>query len=597
MDGLAYKNWGNSNNGEQSPPTYNSDSYGFSPEASPQKRGKSNSNMYDYNIENDDDNYDSSPEPISRRPGSYRENKLASSGTAFSDQPNRRKSTEERMKEILERNEAEKKTSKPTKNDDDIGIDTLKSSWDDLLAGISSPTASLQEDDSPDKPEYRGERGERGDNRKKGNAALLSPTDSSFGDLDISASDLEVGAIAARRNKEKVSEKLKQKSTDQASTLKNTTTTPDKPRAIQISESPNITHLHREPPMSNLGGPNPGFKMSTAISAIYKNSLDEEDDTQSSVEASRGETDMYNRLKNTNDKLYYDEKGEKGEIGEREDSTFQGSNSGISTVGNKSNSRGPQRGKGGRTDDSDDSQEETGNGEDGEDEEGEENEGEREEEGGDDGEYSLDDFDGEDYKEKNTKPSPNPNPIPITTTNQPKSASSDLWKKLGKVIADPDPKPIPNSKANANSNPTTNPNPNDEKLSPEEIERRKSFELIKLRWLASTADTEGDQDKEKEKEKVKEAEREKEREREREKEREREEEREREREERERDDESEREREREERDQSGKNQESYDMSMISRNADDKDSDRVLGLGAASRYGLGLGLGVRLECRG
>lgn len=208
MDNLGYRNWGNNDqspnydNGN-SPPSYGSnDPYAFSDEVSPpshrktKKNNQHSSSMYDYSIGSDEDDgsdedneYAKSPELGSRRSMNSKENKLTISNAS---NPNRRKSTEERMKEILERNEAEKKKTKAKVDDNEGDNNTWKSTWDDLLAGMnSSPGASLQEEDTPVKSQTTG-----GIKRRNSASELQSPTeyDSSFGDLDISASDLEVSS-------------------------------------------------------------------------------------------------------------------------------------------------------------------------------------------------------------------------------------------------------------------------------------------------------------------------------------------------------------------------------------------------------------------
>jgi hypothetical protein len=227
MDNLGYRNWDNDDQ-SPNPPSYGSnDPYGFSDEMSPppsnrksKKNTQQSSSMYDYSIGSDeDDEYAMSPEPVTKHSGTRRENKFAASNVSVesdddksyanspelgskrstsnrdnklaistASNPNRRKSTEERMKEILERNEAEKKKTKTYDDDNEGDNNTWKSTWDDLLAGMnSSPGASLQEDDSPLKSQTPG-----GMKRRNSTSELQSPTDSSFGDLDISASDLQV---------------------------------------------------------------------------------------------------------------------------------------------------------------------------------------------------------------------------------------------------------------------------------------------------------------------------------------------------------------------------------------------------------------------
>ena len=200
MDGLGYHNWGNKNSvydddqSDQSPPTYNSDHYAFSPEVSPKSRGKPanrgkpSGNIYDYSIENDDiddNDYGLSPEPIKRS----KETKAKSFGKA---EPSRRMSTEDRMKEILERNDVEKKKTVTASQEDELAGNTWKSSWDDLLAGMDSPEPSNNDTDdrgNPQSYDSDAKQGNRGGGHGDGDQ---SPTDSSFGDFEISASDFEV---------------------------------------------------------------------------------------------------------------------------------------------------------------------------------------------------------------------------------------------------------------------------------------------------------------------------------------------------------------------------------------------------------------------
>lgn len=191
MDGLGYHNWGKQSSvydddqSDQSPPTYNSDHYAFSAETSPQSKSKatkvkSAGNIYDYSIENDDDNdYEMSPEPSTKR---GKDSKARSFGRSESS---KRLSTEDRMKEILERNNAEKKNAAPASQDDDFAGNTWKSSWDDLLEGMNSPEPSNNDGRSDTKSPVSDVKQRRG-------SGAESPTDSSFGDFEISASDFEV---------------------------------------------------------------------------------------------------------------------------------------------------------------------------------------------------------------------------------------------------------------------------------------------------------------------------------------------------------------------------------------------------------------------
>ena len=200
MDGLGYRNWGNKSNAydddqsDASPPAYGSDSYGFSAEVSPRagqrnsSKAKTSANVYDYSIEGDDDSFRSSPGPVRKKKEEIGRSSF-SSAAAVSSQPARRKTTEERMREILERNDADKKAAKIENAVHETETNTWKSSWDDLLEGMNTPEASRHEDESYiETPSLNAQKsmGIKGDQ---------SPSDSSYGDFEISASDLEVSAI------------------------------------------------------------------------------------------------------------------------------------------------------------------------------------------------------------------------------------------------------------------------------------------------------------------------------------------------------------------------------------------------------------------
>ena len=186
MDGLGYNNWGSKSKSydddERSPPTYSSDQYAFSDDASPRasrqprKKEKVSEDIYDYSLDNDDD-YESSPY-------TKRSSKNTKTASLARPVPSKRLSTEDRMKEILDRNNAEKKLSKAAPQNEEVDTNTWKSSWDDLLEGINSPEPSKQEESSDAlSPDIK---------QRKMSGSDQSPTDSSFGDFDISASDFEV---------------------------------------------------------------------------------------------------------------------------------------------------------------------------------------------------------------------------------------------------------------------------------------------------------------------------------------------------------------------------------------------------------------------
>ena len=209
MDGLGYNNWENKNNAydddqsDSSPPVYTSDSYGFSAEASPQGKRKSvgkakaSKNLYDYNIEEDDYNYGSSPEPVKSKYG--KDYKSASGSGQHSSQPARRKTTEERMKEILDRNDADKKAARTASELEDVGTSTWKSSWDNIIEGVGSADGSKEEEDDEEEASVKSPNLPRSKNVKDEDVDH-SLSDSSFGDFEISASDLEVHLTSKHAN-------------------------------------------------------------------------------------------------------------------------------------------------------------------------------------------------------------------------------------------------------------------------------------------------------------------------------------------------------------------------------------------------------------
>ena len=258
MDGLGYRNWGNNtkkkgtsydddsysyeDSGSSGPPTYDSaDPYAFSAEESPKYRkgagtggaggggvgkgGNRSGSLYDYSIEEDDEYDFSSTKKAATRSSSSSSSSGGGAATSanrdrFSGQSvgsgnnnNQRKSMEDRMKDILERNNAEKQkaaaeTAAASKAAaaEDAEVDTWKSSWDDLLADMKITSPSGKDDEAAPadaKPAAAaaapaaGAKGKAPGGRGRADDDLLDD------DLDISAADLEVGTLAMRRAKEK----------------------------------------------------------------------------------------------------------------------------------------------------------------------------------------------------------------------------------------------------------------------------------------------------------------------------------------------------------------------------------------------------------
>ena len=137
MENFGYKNW-NDTSYDSSPRTGgSSDPYGFQNEQS--SYGQSNNrstggDAYDFDITGDGDD---SPE---YHTSSRRKSTMSSTQASF---PSRRMSTEDRMKEILERNRKESVESIRSEPPEEY-ISMIKSSWDDAV-GVRASDASLYE--------------------------------------------------------------------------------------------------------------------------------------------------------------------------------------------------------------------------------------------------------------------------------------------------------------------------------------------------------------------------------------------------------------------------------------------------------------------
>ena len=140
MENFGYKNW-NDTSYDSSPRTGgSSDPYGFQNEQSSYGQSRQNNNRstggdaYDFDITGDGDD---SPE---YHTSSRRKSTMSSTQASF---PSRRMSTEDRMKEILERNRKESVESIRSEPPEEY-ISMIKSSWDDAV-GVRASDASLYE--------------------------------------------------------------------------------------------------------------------------------------------------------------------------------------------------------------------------------------------------------------------------------------------------------------------------------------------------------------------------------------------------------------------------------------------------------------------
>ena len=270
MDNFGYRNWSSSES-ESSP----SQSYA--------RRGGGGSkpaadDVYDFDISNDDS--DQSP-PMTKKYGATDRLSGRDSVSSQRSSQNLYLSKEDRMKDILEKSrkqenekldrQAKLEASKPSVSE------SWKSDWADIMQGINSPdnTSAINNDESkPSKQAFKSP-----GSVYEGDSSF---GDSSFGDsLDISAADLEVGAIAARKAKEKTSDRRRRMSINSDVAAQLTAGPPSK-----ISSSPEV-HGRSKHNTHGVG------VFSSALSSIYK-SGDDRGVLYSSVEKSDG--DLYKML-------------------------------------------------------------------------------------------------------------------------------------------------------------------------------------------------------------------------------------------------------------------------------------------------------------
>jgi hypothetical protein len=318
---------------EGSPPTYSSgEGYGFKAKQQAQRasQSKKSSDDYDFEIEGGD----GSDEDISL--GGYQPRAAkasSSSGTAAGgggtmssvDQrrmsQERRKSTDQRTAEILA---ASREAARAGSANADAGkvsssasgaasgkIDEImeeepetnnswKSSWDNLMEGLNSPGSEIAS--SP--PQRPGQGGVTGTGSHAKSAQSPQDTmDASYNSdsMEISASDFQVGADAAKRAKEKTQARQRRQALDEAPHLAKERSAP------KVAASPDVNSKRREAAAASAGNRAPSFQISTALSSIQRSgdSLQLSQDGSDSgyighgtggVAASRGDGDLYKML-------------------------------------------------------------------------------------------------------------------------------------------------------------------------------------------------------------------------------------------------------------------------------------------------------------
>ena len=284
---------------EGSPPTYSSSEggFGFKAMQRAQKASKkSGDDDYDFEI----DGGEGSDEEIDL--GGYQPRAGKPSAVdARRQSQTRRKSTDQRMEEILRESreaarlgaagaDAGKAYDKADEIDEDpqngVGKDSWKSSWDNLMKGLNSPTS-----DAASPPQGVG--------KTRTINSATKETDESYNSdsMEISASDFQVGADAAKRAKEKTLARQRRKALEEAPHLA-------KERqagvpAAKIAASPDVKHRQagRDAP--------PSFQISTALSSIQRSgdSLQISEDGgdtgylgHGGVASSRADGDLYQML-------------------------------------------------------------------------------------------------------------------------------------------------------------------------------------------------------------------------------------------------------------------------------------------------------------
>jgi len=213
MDGFGYKNWQDDSYDSS---TRSSDPYGFQEDNKsstggygnkgfkPKKNAGGGGDGYDFDITGGDE--DDSPDYNSRK-----KSKPKKASFAASTQPSRRMSTEDRMKEILERNRIESQDTLKDEPQEEY-ISMIKSSWDDAV-GVRDSDASLYEtlnkvnNASKQAPASIGGYG----STYNSEMSPLSEKDDSF---NLSAADFEVGTIAARKSQDKLLSRNRRASLD-----------------------------------------------------------------------------------------------------------------------------------------------------------------------------------------------------------------------------------------------------------------------------------------------------------------------------------------------------------------------------------------------
>lgn len=266
-EGYGYKNWGHLDDDDSydtsTPPTYTSENYGFTAGTKKRASASSLAGPNDaYNFE-----YDRGIGPAKSR---YQDDLIRASGDSIG-QSTRRMSTADRTKQILD----SVKRTKPVK-DDSEQFTSFQDSWNELMQDLESVPGSASPSVAADGPrtsspltpgasESFGTPQSRLRTVPEKGSPFFSPTGSDS--FEISAADLEVGSIAARRSKEKALERRRGRQSFDPDHMPPQMSPQGSPRLGNSVMSPDIPGRASPRFKSSAVG---GVQESTALSSIDK---------------------------------------------------------------------------------------------------------------------------------------------------------------------------------------------------------------------------------------------------------------------------------------------------------------------------------------
>ncbi|KAJ1414031.1 hypothetical protein B484DRAFT_422626 [Ochromonadaceae sp. CCMP2298] len=255
MDNFGFGNWNNDDSYDSSPnKDYN--------RKGAKRGGKTQPESFDFDISTD---FGASPVQRSVKDRRAAVAESTNSNSRFGG-PTRRSSIEDRTKEILERN---KNVGKSEAEEDNTRAKSYEDTFAELMDGLDP--SKYQEEKSPRNPNPDLSRASlhsplthHSQSFSRLDSSLESPTGGDS--LEISATDLEVGALAARRAKEKASDRRRRQSLDTAphiTTLLDQSSLSRKegPMHAKIASSPELMKKRR-------GDQDPQF--SSALSSIQR---------------------------------------------------------------------------------------------------------------------------------------------------------------------------------------------------------------------------------------------------------------------------------------------------------------------------------------